>query len=201
MEEREKIFEDFTRHLLFDQKPSEYFNKISSKDLEVYPFCYLKKLKDTEQSKIYHPEGSVWNHTMLVIDEAAKVREKSKDKQVFMWAALLHDIGKPDTTKYRKGKITSYGHEEVGAELVEIFLKEFIEDKEFIEKVGALVRWHMQILFAQKDSPFQNVKKMKTEVDIEEIALIGWCDRMGRKGADDQIEKAAIQQFLKKNKL
>ncbi len=38
-----------------------------------------------------------------------------------MWGALLHDLGKAPTTKIRKGKITSYDHDKVGAELVRNF--------------------------------------------------------------------------------
>ncbi|NMB96846.1 MAG: HDIG domain-containing protein [Clostridiaceae bacterium] len=112
------------RHLLDDDKPSEYFESLS--DMEVYtkyPFTMLGRLKDTHQSPIHHPEGNVWNHTMLVIDEAAKVKSKSSNNRVFMWPALLHDIGKPDTTRTRRGKITSYDHDKLGA----IMSKEFLD--------------------------------------------------------------------------
>lgn len=64
----------------------------------------LHRLKGTEQSLLHHPEGDVWNHTLLVVDEAANVKNKSTDAAVFMWAALLHDIGKPDTTT-KPGKV------------------------------------------------------------------------------------------------
>ncbi len=71
----------------------------------------------TGQSPQHHPEGSVWNHTLLVVDEAAKIKEQSADPRTFMWAALLHDLGKPSTTMRRKSKITSYDHDKVGAQL------------------------------------------------------------------------------------
>lgn len=112
------VFDEITQHLLKDEKPSMFIGSIS-KDarLEGYPFSMLWKLKSTEQSKKYHPEGSVWNHTLLVLDEAAKVRTQSKDAIAFMWAALLHDIGKPSTTRTRNGKITSYDHDKAGEKL------------------------------------------------------------------------------------
>ena len=77
---------------------------------------------------------------MLVIDAAAKVKDRSKDKKVFLWAALLHDIGKPDTTEHRNGRITSYDHDKIGAEMVANFLREFTDDYDFIEPVVSLVR-------------------------------------------------------------
>jgi len=161
----------------------------------------LYKLKETEQSPIYHPEGNAWNHTMLVVDEAAKLRNKSRDERVFMWAALLHDIGKAETTKNKKGKITAYNHETVGADLCVKFLQEFTTDDTFIQKVKGLVRWHMQILHVVKDMPFADIKSMKEEKDIREVALLGFCDRMGRTNVDTIKEKNNIIMFLEKCKL
>ena len=76
-----------------------------------------------------------------------------------MWGALLHDLGKAPTTKIRKGKITSYDHDKVGAELCREFLEVFTDDEEFIKQVTALVRWHMQTLFVIKNLPFADVKR------------------------------------------
>lgn len=107
----------------------------------------MKALTDTPQSPLYHPEGSVWNHTMMVLDNAAVLKTKSRDSRAFMWAALLHDIGKTPTTKIKHGKITSYDHDVSGAELAVRFLSELTDEENHIEKVTRLVRWHMQSLY------------------------------------------------------
>ncbi|WP_242981679.1 HDIG domain-containing metalloprotein [Alkalibaculum bacchi] len=193
------FFEEIEEHLLNDSKPSEYLNSIKDNpEFKKHPFDYLNKLIQTEQSPKYHPEGSVWNHTMLVIDGAAKVKNKSKNKRAFMWAALLHDIGKPSTTRKRKGKITSYDHDKVGSELAEEFLLEVGQDEEFIKEVTALVRYHMQILFVLNNLPFADISSMKDHVDINEIALLGYCDRMGRLNADSSKEQKNIEEFIRK---
>ncbi|MFZ7119640.1 MAG: HDIG domain-containing metalloprotein [Eubacteriaceae bacterium] len=196
----QSVFEEINIHLLEDEKPSIYVNKISNEEFfNEYPFNLLLKLKTTEQSPKHHPEGSVWNHTMLVIDAAADVRDKSNNPRVFMWAALLHDIGKADTTKIRKGRITSYDHDKVGAELSEKFLMEFISDNiNFIEQVRVLVRWHMQILFVVNNLPFADIEGMKQYADINEVALFGLCDRLGRLGADRKHEEKNINKFIQK---
>ena len=62
------------------------------------------------------------------------------------------------------------------------FLSCFSVDKKFIEKVTSLVRWHMQILFINKNSKHQNVRQMVKEVDTHEIVLVCMCDRLGRGG-------------------
>lgn len=196
---KEILLYEINNHLLMDDKPSEYFNSVVDTPIfKEHPFSMLYNLKSAEQSPVHHPEGNVWNHTMLVIDYGAKVKNKSKNEKIFMWAALLHDIGKPDTTKNRKGKITSYDHESVGAVLAKKFLKEFTQDDKFIEKVASLIRWHMQILHVIKDNQFADIINMKKETDINEVALLGYCDRLGRKNCDLVKEKQNIAMFLKK---
>ncbi|NLP34949.1 MAG: HDIG domain-containing protein [Clostridiales bacterium] len=199
---RQLLFDSITEHLLMDEVPSQYLNQLSNEPVfKEYPFNLLLKLKQTEQSKKHHPEGNVWNHTMLVVDEAAKVREQCSDKKAFMWAALLHDIGKASTTRIRKGRITSYDHDKVGADLTEKFLQVFIKDDDFIDTVRALVRYHMHMLYILKKLPFADIKNLLKEVDINEMALLSLCDRLGRTGADIAEEEANYERYLKELEL
>lgn len=199
------FFINFEKHLLEDEKPSTYFNDLVNSNLfpKEHPFNMLSDLIYTEQSKEHHPEGSVWKHTMLVIDEAAKRRNKSEDKRVFMWAALLHDIGKAPTTKIRKGRITSYDHDKVGAEMAEEFLNCFSEDKDFIEKVRILVRYHMHILFVVKNLPFGDLENMVKDASIDELGLLGISDRLGRGNNNKELiekEENNVKMFLELSK-
>lgn len=197
--ERKDVFDDIMHHLLEDELPSLYLNKLSKDNIfKQTPFSMLLRLKDTMQSPKYHAEGNAWNHTLLVVDEAAKVRNLSKDKVVFMCAALLHDIGKPDTTRYQKNRYTAYNHDVVGAKLADDFLNYFHCDKEFIKQVVLLIRWHMHILYVLKEMSFSNIEEMKKQVDIEELALLGLCDRLGRKNVNRIQEEENIRLFLEK---
>ncbi len=199
MTDKMKFFEEMQAHLLTDDAPADYFNRISEKDFfNEYPFSLLNRLKEVPQSPKHHPEGNVWNHTMLVVDEAARKKKKSKTPVAFMWAALLHDIGKADTTNNEKGRITAYNHEKVGALQAEDFLREFVKDKAMIQQIAALIRWHMQILFVAKSMKFADIKAMMEETDMEEIALLGYCDRMGRLNADRKAENENVRIFLVK---
>lgn len=196
---KEILLNEINNHLLLDDKPSEYFNSVLNTPIfQEYPFSLLYKMQETEQSPTHHPEGNVWNHTMLVVDKAAKIKNKSKNEKIFMWAALLHDIGKPDTTRNKKGKITSYDHEKVGYTLAKDFLREFTKDNEFIEKVAGLIRWHMQILHVVKDLSFADIKSMKEQTDYKEVALLGYCDRLGRTNVNIKKEEENINIFIKK---
>ena len=193
------LLNEINNHILLDEQPSIFLNSIvNTKIFKEYPFYMLYKLKETEQSPVHHPEGNAWNHTMLVVDQAAGLRHMSRDEKAFMWAALLHDIGKAETTKNKRGKITAYNHESAGADLCVKFLQEFTTDDEFIETVKGLVRWHMQILHVVKDMAFADIKSMREDTDIDEIALLGFCDRMGRTNVDIAKEKNNIKIFLEK---
>ena len=191
------LFEEIEQHLLSDEKPSRFLSDLAdSSALREYPFNMLERLQSTPQSPRYHPEGSAWNHTQLVVDEAAGIKTKSADRRVFMWAALLHDIGKPSTTVLRKGRITSYDHDKAGALLTREFLGVFTADPDFIERTAQLVRYHMQILFVGRNLPFADLEGMKRNTDVREVALLGLCDRLGRQGADRQQEHENIRTFL-----
>ena len=62
--------------LLTYDKPSTFFESLTETDLNAH-FKELNDLKTVEQNPKNHPEGSVWNHTMMVIDEAAKLKYES----------------------------------------------------------------------------------------------------------------------------
>lgn len=206
METKEKCTEEFNRnHFVFlkiekmlmeETEPSKKLNEYSKTDeFKQSVFHMLNRMKSTEQSKQHHPEGNVWIHTMMVVDEAAKLRDKSKDQRVFMWSAMLHDIGKPEVTRVRKGKITAYNHDKVGAVATKEILSKACKDLTFIERVSAMVRWHMQILFIAKNMAFADIAAMKNEVDVEEVALLGMCDRLGRLGVKREDVMRDISKF------
>lgn len=198
-----EIFLDIEQHLLNDNKPSNYLEEaLKNHLLDNYPFSMIKDLQEVDQNPKYHPEGNVFIHTMMVVDEGAKHREKSRDKRVFMWSLLLHDIGKKPTTKLRKGRLTSYNHDIVGADMTVKFLEYFNQDEAFIEEVRGLVRWHMQSLFVTKDMKFQNIGDMLKDVNINEIILVSLSDRLGRGKLDyKEIEDTRVQIKKYKEKL
>lgn len=192
------LFFNIDSHICNDSKPSLYLNSLNDTlFLTAHPFTMVSCLKDVMQSPKHHPEGSVWNHTMLVIDEAAARKLKSTCSREFMWAALLHDIGKAVTTKMRKGRLTAYNHDIAGAEMVKEFLHGF-ESTVFIKNVSALVRWHMQILYFEKSVGFADIAAMKREVNVNDMALLGLCDRLGRSSVNRRKEEQSINEFLRR---
>jgi tRNA nucleotidyltransferase (CCA-adding enzyme) len=76
----------------------------------------LIPLIDTPQDPEWHPEGDVWIHTLLAVDEAVPLLEGLDVPRALavMLGTLCHDLGKPATTRMLDGRLRSYGHEEAG---------------------------------------------------------------------------------------
>lgn len=194
-------FDEFESHLLMDEVPSHYFEALlkHGRFPVEYPFSMIADLKHVPQQPDHHPEGDVFNHTMQVTDLAATVKQESEEPRAFMWAALLHDLGKIPTTRHRNGRITSYDHDKEGEKLAREFLQRCTDDEELISRVCALVRWHMQVLFVANNLPFANLHAMLRSVKPNEIALLAYCDRLGRgKLSSERVEKEkkSIEKFL-----
>ena len=175
------IFEEISNHLMNDEKPSIYLNSIiKDEKYNVDPINKILKLQQIEQNPKYHPEGNVLNHVLMVVDKASQVKHKSEYPLAFMWAALLHDIGKLTTTKIRKGRITSYNHDNEGEDISKEMLDKLTDDEELKYQISKLVRYHMQPLFFDKNLPFFTFEDMINDIDYNEVALLSSCDRLGR---------------------
>lgn len=85
---------------------------------------------------------NVFEHTMKVVDRA--VAEGPQDA-VFRFAALLHDIGKPETRTLVDGEYSFNGHEIRGAEMAVEICERFKCSNEQIERIAELVEKHHRI--------------------------------------------------------
>ena len=194
-----EVFNEVNEILLKSMKPSEDIKRlIKEGKFNKEPFNMIRKLEKIDQNPKFHPEGSALNHVLLVVDKASEVKKLSKDEKVFMWSALLHDIGKLTTTRTRKNRITSYNHDIEGEKIGLNFLELVSDDKKFNEKVSKLIRWHMQPLFYDKNLPFFEPQNMLNDVEYKEVALLSYCDRLGRGELGEENtykEKERIKNF------
>ena len=203
---KENLFNEINKILLENTKPSEDLKRlIIEGKFNEEPFNQIKKLDNIKQNKKYHPEGSVLNHILLVVDQASIYKQYSKDKDVFMWSAFLHDIGKLTTTRVKKGRITSYDHDIVGETISLNILNKLTNKNEFKLKVSKLVRYHMQPLFYDKNLPFFKLESMLNETDYNEVALLSLCDRLGRgnlnieKEIEEKLRIEKFKEYCNKN--
>ncbi len=192
---KNEVYKKLKDILINSDKPSiEIIEMVNNGEMDGYPFNMIVKLKNIDQNKKFHKEGNVFNHTMLVIDKASKLKDNSNDIEILMISALLHDIGKLTTTAIRKGRITSYNHDVESSKMVYDFLED-VEDDAFIKKVSKLTLYHMQSLYYKSGLKFFDEKGIKENVDINELILLTISDRTGRLEIDEYGEIYEIKKF------
>ena len=182
---KERVYEEFKKFLLKSAKPSIAFELMKEIGVLKY-FPELEVLINCVQDKEYHPEGDVWIHTMMCIDELAKIlkNENIKDeyrKLYLFYAIICHDLGKPFCTKEINGKITSHKHESLGIEPTISFLSKLTNEKKFVEIVCSLVKNHLapfQLYLAE--SSLKAIKRLSLKVNIEDLCLVCLADCLGR---------------------
>jgi len=102
----------------------------------------LSRLADTVDEHGRHKD--VYAHTLTVLEQAIALEADGPDL-VLRLAALLHDIGKPDTKKLHDGgKVSFHHHEVVGAKLTRKRLAALRYPKDLIDDVATLVELHLR---------------------------------------------------------
>src|SRR5579872_4993622 len=102
-------------------------------------------MKGVEQPPLYHPEGDVWVHTLLLLEQL------DHPTATLALGALLHDAGKPSTFRVAE-RIRFDGHVEAGVEIARGIMNRLRFSRDIAEQVEALVDNHMK---------FKDVAKMK----------------------------------------
>ena len=91
-----------------------------------------------------HRHKDVWAHTLAVIDNVIALETDGPDT-VLRLAALLHDIGKPDTREiHPDGTVTFHHHDVVGARQTRARMRALRFDKQMVKDVSELVRMHLR---------------------------------------------------------
>jgi len=193
---KERVYEEFKKLFLKSPKPSIAFELLKELGALKY-FPELEALIECQQDKEYHPEGDVWIHTLMTIDELAKILKdkniKDEYRKLYLFYGILcHDLGKPFCTKEINGKITSYKHESLGIEPTISFLSKLTNEKKFIDIVCTLVKNHLApFQLYLSESSLKAVKRLSLEVNIEDLCLVCLADCLGRDIPDkDKCHKA-----------
>jgi poly(A) polymerase len=111
----------------------------------------IAAMKGVEQPPEFHPEGDVWIHTRLMIEQLP-----AGCSPTLAWGVLLHDVGKPPSFKpvsETGDRIRFDGHVDVGARMAEDICRRLRFSNEEAEQITALVANHMR---------FKDVAQMRT---------------------------------------
>jgi tRNA nucleotidyltransferase (CCA-adding enzyme) len=200
----ERIWGEIEKLLLLAPRPSVGFALALELGVIDKLFPELKALVGCPQEPEWHPEGDVWVHTLMVIDQArTRIDDLERPKQIaIMLGAVAHDLGKPPTTAFVDGRIRSMDHEQVGVAPATAFL-----DRLNVHSIGGFdVRHHVLGMVAQHLKPHSFSKsrepvgdgayrRLAQKVDLELLARLAMSDCLGRTGSFDC---SAIDAFLER---
>lgn len=196
---KERVLSELEKALLKAPKPSVFFQTLRAMDQLSFWFPEVQQLIGVVQSPLHHPEGDVWNHTMLVLDEAAKLRGDAENPLGFLLAALVHDFGKTVTTEEIGGKIHALKHETEGLPIARKFLRRITQETKLIQYVLNLTEHHMRpnILAGQR-AGIKSTNRMFDRVkDPQALLLLARADHLGRTGfLPDEENERFLQERL-----
>ncbi len=182
---RERLFAEFKKLMLRAARPSVGLEWLRRMDMLRY-FPELAALIGVPQEPEWHPEGDVWTHTLMVVDQAARLRRQCADEGealALMFGALCHDLGKPATTVYKDDRWRSPAHEGRGEKPARTFLARLTNEVGLADEVANYVREHLKPsqLYKVRDTlrPAA-IRRLALRIDIEKLVRLARADHLGR---------------------
>ena len=200
----ERVWGEIEKLLLLPRKPSIGFDLALELGVVDRLFPELKTLVGCVQEPEWHPEGDVWIHTLMVIDQARqRIDDLDRaDRITMMLGAVTHDFGKPATTALIDGRIRSLNHEDEGVAPAETFLNRLnihsIDGRDVRRQIIGLVAHHLKpgMLFKVRDQVTDGAfRRLAQKVDLEMLARLAKADCLGRAG---NFDCSAMDWFLER---
>jgi poly(A) polymerase len=143
---RERIRDELTK-MLTEGRARRAFELLDESGLlkEVLP--EVARMKGVQQPPQFHPEGDVWVHTLLLLEQL-----EPGCSPTLAWGALLHDVGKPSTFRMAE-RIRFDGHVDVGVAIATDICRRFRFSNDETRQILALIENHIR---------FADAPKMKT---------------------------------------
>lgn len=171
---KERVFTEF-RKALQTNVPSIFFNVLKEADVLDVHFKEIYDLIGAIQPINYHPEGDSYNHTMLALDNSAKI---TKDVKI-RFCTLVHDLGKGRTPKEMYPH--HYNHEQRGVQPLKDLCKRLGCSNDWQKCATVAVLEHMKggvfqhMTIAKKVSFIEKIDK--TSLGLKGLQIVVYCDR------------------------
>ena len=200
----ERIWGEIEKLLLLAARPATGFRLALDLGVIDRVFPEIKTLVGCEQEPEWHPEGDVWVHTLMVIDEArTRIDDLDHAHQIaVMLGAVCHDLGKPPTTAFVDGRIRSIDHEQAGVVPASAVLDRLnihtIDGYDVRTQVLGIVAHHLKPgMFRQSPTPVSDgaFRRLAQKVDLELLARVAKSDCLGRVG---RFDCSAMDWFLER---
>jgi poly(A) polymerase len=151
------------------------FELLSESHLLTVVLPEIETMRGVEQSPDFHPEGDVFVHTLLLLDNLDQPTE------TLALGALLHDVAKPLCQVHNAHRITFYGHCEKGADMAVDICQRLKRSRETWERVAYLVKNHLRLLSAP-EMRTATLKRFLREEGFAELLELARLDALASSG-------------------
>ena len=154
---RERVRDELTK-MLTEGHARRAFELLDTTGLLAEVLPEMAHMKGVEQPPQYHPEGDVWTHTLMLLEQLP-----AGCSTTLAWGALLHDVGKPATFRRAPNRIRFDGHVEIGVAMGAEICRRFRFSNEETRQVVALIENHMRFM----DAPRMKASTLKRFFRLE----------------------------------
>jgi tRNA nucleotidyltransferase (CCA-adding enzyme) len=186
---RERISEEFMKWAA-SSRPGRIAEYLRATGWIVH-FPEIAVLAGVPQDPVWHPEGDVETHTMLVVNAAANIAKRENlegdERAVLLFSALCHDFAKPATTQLREreGRMrwTSWGHESAGGPMAQAFLERIGIKSAIVDQVVSIVEHHLVSSSIGRDPTPRAVRRLAMHLapaSIAQLLRVIEADHSGR---------------------
>ena len=203
----ERIWGEFEKLLLLAERPSIGFALARQLGVIHQLLPEMEPLYDCPQDPEWHPEGTVWVHTLMVMDQARQLNSDLDRARLatVMLGAVCHDLGKPATTAVIDGRVKSPNHEAMGVEPATKILDRLnvntLDNFDVRTQVLGLVTEHLRpsAFHKAKDTVTDGAfRRLAQKVDLELLVRFARADCHGRAG---EFDCSAMDWFIERARL
>ncbi len=156
---RERVRDELTK-MLTEGHARRAFELLDETGLLLQVLPEVAKMKGVAQPPQFHPEGDVWTHTLMLLEQL-----EAGCAPTLAWGGLLHDVGKPPTFRVAPDRIRFDGHVEVGVAMGAEICRRFRFSNDETHQILALIENHMK--FA--DAPRMKASTLKRFLRLEQF--------------------------------
>ncbi|MCH8029141.1 MAG: CCA tRNA nucleotidyltransferase [Candidatus Dadabacteria bacterium] len=179
----ERIRDEVTK-IASQRRPGRGLRLLLDSTLLTHILPEVAEMDGVPQPPQFHPEGDVFTHTCLVLDELYQYSEGDITPELAM-GALLHDVGKP-TTYSESDRIRFNAHDTVGAQMAESICRKLRFSKKQTQRITELVRHHLK---------FKDALKMRTSTLKKFLAMPHFEDHLALHYADCMASHGQLKSY------
>lgn len=168
-------------HFLLELMAGNCHN-LTTLDLKDWP--ELEALRHTPQDPEWHAEGDVLIHTEMVLEQCRKLHGGS----TLYLSALLHDIAKPETTRYDEEikHTIAPGHERIGG----------IRSRYFLRELGDAITNEQRLLISQLVSTHHLLKRTVKKFEAGDLDTIPYLERLATRVNTNNLYELELADML-----